>query len=70
MARYQERIATDSLEDKEYVRETIALRRRESKRLMKEREREIDAGLRHMTYAMERKHGRTDDGESSIVQHR
>ncbi len=70
MARYQERIAASSLVDKDakdYVRETILLRRRESKRLMHEREQEIDDGLRHMTYAMERKHGRTDDGESSVV---
>lgn len=70
MTKYQERIATRSLDDKDYVRETIALRRRESKRLMWEREQEIDAGLRHMTYAMEEEHGRTDNGESSVVQHR
>ncbi len=70
MADYQERIATHSLDDKDYVHETIALARRLSKRLMQEREQEIDAGLVHLTYAMRESHGRTDDDESSVVQHR
>ena len=49
--KYNERIATNSM-DPEYAHELVQLARRESKRLMIEREAEIDAGIVHQTPAM------------------
>lgn len=45
--KYNERIATKSM-DPEYAHELVQLARRESKRCMAEREKEMDAGLAYL----------------------